>query len=107
MYRGFNLILQKENLQVESNSFSESISQQKKIIEDKIGSFIGENGSLDGSKMQTNWFPQIKVDIFLSHSHKDEKLAIALAGWLKKTFGLTTFIDSCVWGVMQVSGELW
>lgn len=98
MYRGFNLILQKENLQVESNSFSESISQQKKIIEDKIGSFIGENGSLDGSKMQTNWFPQIKVDIFLSHSHKDEKLAIALAGWLKETFGLTTFIDSCVWG---------
>lgn len=40
MYRGFNLILQKENLQVESNSFSESISQQKKIIEDKIGSFM-------------------------------------------------------------------
>ena len=48
--------------------------------------------------MQANWFPQIKADIFISHSHKDEDLALALAGWLKVSFGLTAFIDSCVWG---------
>ena len=48
--------------------------------------------------MQANWFPQIKADIFISHSHKDINLAIALAGWLQETFGLTVFIDSCVWG---------
>ena len=48
--------------------------------------------------MQANWFPQIKADIFISHSHKDKGLALALAGWLEETFGLTAFIDSCVWG---------
>ncbi len=34
----------------------------------------------------------------LSHSHKDKKLAIEFAEWLKKEAGLTTFIDSCILG---------
>ena len=103
MYRGFNLLLE-ENC-FEQDDFKKiqevgfkSISHQKTIIIEKINSFVGDNGSLDGSKMQANWFPQIKADIFISHSHKDENLALALAGWLKVTFGLSAFIDSCVWG---------
>lgn len=48
--------------------------------------------------MQSYWFPKINADIFLSHSHKDEKLIIAFAGWLKDTFNLDVFIDSCIWG---------
>ena len=103
MYRGFNLLL--EDNCFEEGYFeafkkvgSESFSSQKTSIEEKINSFVGDDGSLDGSMMQANWFPQIKADIFISHSHKNEKLALALAGWLKETFGLTAFIDSCVWG---------
>lgn len=103
MYRGFNLLLEK-------NSFSEgdfeafkeegskSSSSQKTSIVETIKSFVRNDGSLDGSMMQANWFPQIEADIFISHSHKDEDFAHALAGWLKETFGLTAFIDSCVWG---------
>ena len=103
MYRGFNLLL-------ENNSFREgdfetlkgigldSFSSQQTSIEETINSFVRNDGSLDGSIMQANWFPQIKADIFISHSHKDEDLALALAGWLKVSFGLTAFIDSCVWG---------
>ena len=103
MYRGFNLLLEDnyfkeadfEKLQeIGSESFS---NQREKIIE-KISSFANGDGFLDGSKMQANWFPKIKADIFISHSHKDEALALALAGWLGKTFGLTAFIDSYVWG---------
>ena len=102
MYRGFNLLLKNNFFKQDFEKFQEIgvksfLNQRAKIIE-KISSFANGDGSLDGTKMQKNWFPQIKADIFLSHSHKDEKLAIALAGWLKKTFGLTTFIDSCVWG---------
>ena len=103
MYRGFNLLL--EDNCFEERYFeafkkvgSESFSSQKTSIEEKINSFVGDDGSLDGSMMQANWFPQIKADIFISHSHKDEKLALALAGWLKDSFGLTAFSDSCVWG---------
>ena len=73
-------------------------SVQENNIKKTIDSYLFSNGTLNGSNMQENWFPQIKADIFISHSHKDEKLALALAGWLKETFGLTAFIDSCVWG---------
>ena len=103
MYRGFNLLL-------EDNYFKEadfdafkieglnSFLSQKASIEEKINSFVGDDGSLDGSMMKANWFPQIKADIFISHSHKDKELALALAGWLRASFGLIPFIDSCVWG---------
>lgn len=105
MYRGFNLLL--ENNCFERNNFEdlqevgfESFSNQKAKIIEKISSFADEDGFLDGSKMQENWFPQVKAGIFISH--KDEKLALALTGWLKQTFGLTAFIDSCVWGYSNV-----
>ncbi|OFQ26437.1 hypothetical protein HMPREF2955_05060 [Prevotella sp. HMSC073D09] len=76
----------------------EFLSGQRSMVEEKISPFLLPNGSIDGSKMQANWFPQIEADFFISHSHKDNKLAIALAGWLKITFGLTAFIESCIWG---------
>lgn len=39
--------------------------------------------------------------MFLSHAHQDEALAIALADYLYANFGLTTFIDSLVWGYAE------
>lgn len=103
MYRGFNLSLERKVFKEETfEDFREigfqSLTCQKEKIEGIINSFIDDDGFLDGNKMQANWFPQIKADVFISHSHKDKELALALAGWLKETFGLTAFIDSCVWG---------
>lgn len=73
MYRGFNLLL--EDNCFEEGDFeafkkvgSESFLSQKTSIEEKINSFIGDDGSLDGSMMQANWFPQ-KRRIFLYHTH--------------------------------------
>ena len=103
MYRGFNLLLEKNYFKKDLFEYLQEVGLdrllcQKTTIEKIINSFIKDGASLDGSKMQANWFPQIKADIFISHSHKDEKLALALAGWLQEAFGLTIFIDSCVWG---------
>lgn len=53
---------------------------------------------LDGTAIQDEWFPQTQCDIFISHSHKDEELAITLAGWLWDTFKLIAFVDSSIWG---------
>lgn len=58
---------------------------------------------IDGTRVQNEWFPQIEADVFISHSHNDEDLACALAGWIHETFRLRCFLDSNVWGY---SGEL-
>lgn len=66
-------------------------------INESLDSYIGVDGTINGSELQSDWFPSINAHVFLSHSHKDEKLAIRFAGWLYYNFGLITFIDSCIW----------
>lgn len=100
MYRGFNLDLNCDN-KFEDKYFSKGKSiyiSNKKQIEEKLKSFVTNDGAIDGSEMQSNWFPQVNAEVFISHSHKDEKKAIAFAGWLHDTFMITAFIDSCIWG---------
>lgn len=75
-----------------------AVNNHKRKIQSTLDKFKNYNGNLDGDKMQSNWFPQINADIFLSHSHADENLVIALAGWLKQIFNLEVFVDSCIWG---------
>jgi hypothetical protein len=70
----------------------------KSQIKTSLNSFLLNDNSLDGSKIINSWFPQIKAHVFISHSHKDESKAMALSGWLSQTFGIKSFIDSCIWG---------
>ena len=67
-------------------------------LEKSLNDYIVERDLLDGATMEDDWFPSINADIFLSHSHKDEELVIALAGWLDEKCGVKAFVDSCVWG---------
>lgn len=80
------------NLQIEILQ-EENILPQKELIRDMLKKNI-----INGTDIQKEWFPEIEADIFLSHSHKDIKLAEKLAIWLYEKFGLKTFIDSHVWG---------
>lgn len=73
----------------------EDFKQQSKRC---LKPFLLDNGHIDGSALKDNWFTINKADVFISHSHKDIEKVTAFAGWLKNTFGLTAFIDSCVWG---------
>lgn len=77
-----------------------SISKSNHAFLDKnLNKYIDlSTGRLDGDKIEKEWFREIDVDIFISHSHKDEKLAISLVGWLKEVMGLNAFVDSTVWG---------
>lgn len=70
---------------------------QKKSIQQSLDAYLAPNGSLKASEIEGDWFPTIKADVFLSHSHKDEKQVIAFAGYLNK-LGISSFVDSCVWG---------
>ena len=53
---------------------------------------------LSGNDIESNWFPQMQNHVFISHSHKDEDLALALSGALKYWLGIDAFVDSSVWG---------
>lgn len=97
MYRGYNLTYHSFNQKDYEKGF-ELYSSQKNRIEKRLASFITDDNSIDGLKMQANWFPQINADVFISHSHHDENIAISLAGWLSRRFEITSFIDSCIWG---------
>lgn len=100
MFRGYNLNLN-WNPKHDDEFFEagqELFLEYEETVKKTLKSYALKEGTLDGSVMQSNWFPQVKADIFISHSHKDEKRTIALAGWLYKTFGIKSFIDSCIWG---------
>lgn len=70
----------------------------KAIVESDLEIFKNANSALEANKIIDNWFPRIRSDVFLSHSHKDEELILGLAGWLKSKFNINSFIDSAVWG---------
>lgn len=99
MYRGFNLkpcltLAEIEKYHSKGKEIFESHKKQVKAVFDK---FKLKDGSLDGSAIQATWFPQIEADVFISHSHKNEKEVIALAGFLMEKFKIKAFIDSCIW----------
>ncbi|PKV47877.1 hypothetical protein CLU92_5349 [Janthinobacterium sp. 61] len=70
----------------------------KIVVETDLKIFEDASGYLNAEEIIANWFPTIKANVFLSHSHNDEDVVIGLAGWLKEEFGLKSFIDSTVWG---------
>lgn len=99
MYRGFNVL---DTYAFNENKYytigSTKYKNNKDIVENELEKYVGKDGILDGTKIKNDWFKKVDADIFISHSHNDEELAIKLAGWLKDTFELNSFIDSCVWG---------
>lgn len=106
MYKGFNLKLRNElsatNHMYDSinNSYEDGRilnENNKSRIHSELDKFLRDDNKLNGTSIKETWFPQVKADVFISHSHKDEMQAIALAGWLNINFGLNCFIDSLVW----------
>ncbi len=71
---------------------------QRKNVKGVLESYILPDGSLDAEKIEDDWFPAIDAQIFLSHSHADEDRVKAFAGWLRRKYGIVSFIDSTVWG---------
>lgn len=85
--------------QKEYKEMGEEILRETKIKTKKaLDDYLLPDKSINVENLEQDWFPQIKADIFLSHSHKDKEKALILAGILKKEFKLTVFIDSSVWG---------
>lgn len=103
MYRGFDISFVGQEVYDDDTDRLFEIGERqfdeykKKLAEQIEGIKLTED-TIDGSGLSADWFPLIEADVFISHAHIDNKLAITLAGYLKQKFGLTSFIDSCVWG---------
>lgn len=97
MYRGFNVTIKtydELHYQIGLKLFNEIRNSTIK----QLDKYVGVNGVINGSELENDWFGEIDSHIFISHSHTDEKLAIALAGYLFKNHKIRCFVDSCVWG---------
>lgn len=103
MFCGFNVRLTEQDIMAPGflKYGQELFKQQKSEASKSLKSYITDGGLLSEKKIEEDWFPSYKADVFLSHSHKDEELVIAFAGWLHEIFGITAFIDSCVWGYSE------
>lgn len=70
----------------------------KYTVRQNLNKYLLQDGSLDATAIEEDWFPEIKANVFLSHSHADEKAVISFANYLYQEYGITSFIDSIVWG---------
>jgi len=99
MYRAFNIATTAQDWgdMIIPETISNKFSEDKDAIMTILQS-LAQSLPIDGSKLRNRWFPKIKADIFISHSHQDQVMALKCATWLKHEFGLVAFVDSCVWG---------
>lgn len=115
MYKGFDVILNNEVfgrlispsrpyggwMRIIDQYYAEEFryyNETRNRIRQQADEFIRNDGIIDGGRLQAEWFQPVNADVFISHSHLDERLAIAFAGWLRQNFNITAFIDSTVWG---------
>lgn len=99
MYTAFNLKISSEYF----NNFNDLViegrkNQLQKDSKRELEKFTLPDGLIDGTGLSDDWFQTVQSDVFISHSHNDQNLAFAIAGWLKKEFGLCVFMDEVIWG---------
>lgn len=107
MFKGFDVKLDVTKFRqkvkdVETGLWDDFVRKGKasrENLRDVIGTKIASGKwVLSGSDIESNWFPKLMNHVFVSHSHQDEDLALALAGALKHWMKLDAFVDSSVWG---------
>jgi hypothetical protein len=110
MFKGYDIVSKDEKLTVKILDLIYQKPEQQRAIEDflkqneakvhaELDDFYFKEGVLDGNLLQKTWFPFLDDShIFLSHSHKDKRLAEAIAFLCNQILGINVFIDSQVWG---------
>jgi len=87
MYRGYQLKLNDwthDHFQSGVEQYTDHAASAKIALDN----YIQEGKYLSAKELEAEWFPSVKADVFISHSHKDEQLVIEIAGWLKQELGL-------------------
>ncbi len=101
MEKGINLRITKAFFQNTFELYSEigrdlHDDTKNKVLEQML-LFDYKDVPFKSEEFINSFFPIIEADVFISYAHIDSDLAMALAGWLKKEFNITTFVDECLW----------
>ena len=92
----------KENLSDDIESRELLFESPKKALRQQLKNYLSPNNDLNGDEIMRDCFPIINdVRFFISHSHKDEALAIKLANLIFSSCRMKSFIDSMVWDYSQ------
>lgn len=59
-----------------SNYGDEIIEANKRDIKKSLDEYINQQGYINMSDISKEWFPLVKCDIFLSHSHKEDRKSV-------------------------------
>ena len=97
MKQGYLLKLSRNDY-VELGKYTQERNVLPQSIRESLEQVSLNNKFVDGTKIQDDWFPEVDANVFISHSGKDEKLAIELANYLFDKYGIKSFVDSQVWG---------
>ncbi len=111
MYRGFSLKIdildcskiQEELYLMDSIEYDSNYVKNGSILNSELSikniliRNIVTNQSLDAEKIKGDWFPMIKSDVFISHSHRDLDIVKKLADILSQHLKLKVFVDSEIW----------
>lgn len=97
---GFDLELRESDM-VTIKQWRKYVDDYKNSNSDKkvnLEKFLTDRGALDGEALKKEFFPTtVKVDVFISYSHRDENNALAIAGWLKSKYNVEVFVDVNIW----------
>ena len=80
-----------------SDSELENIPSSNTAFNNTLKKYVIEGDVFDAGKLQKDWFPATKVDIFISHSHRNCPDLIDFANEMEQK-GFSCFIDSITWG---------
>nr|WP_295836334.1 hypothetical protein [uncultured Azospirillum sp.] len=97
MHAKFNLDARNENWNKYIELGKEVHNENKRKVKGRLDEFRDANGILRAKDIVDDLFPMIDSDVFISHSHEDESLAVGFSGWLKSEFGILSFVDSLIW----------
>lgn len=101
MEQGINLKITKEFFKDKFEEYYEigrvlHRKTKEKVLEE-ILRFDYKDMPFKSEEFINSFFPITEADVFISYAHIDSDLAMALVGWLKKEFDITTFVDECLW----------
>lgn len=97
MRRGYNISLIRHNIEINQRAVDEE-KKANKAKTAELEKYLLEDGrTLDSERIISHLFSESECDVFISHSHKDQDLAIQIALNLRER-GITAFVDSTVWG---------